>query len=178
MVLPSVDTAQSQWPRKQGGTDTSAKKRSEPPLENKGSAKTLTNPDDNLASTGAAGKSQLQALPEETFDLNDDEASSAPDFKVELTGKTPEIEQAETPVLAVEAPVYPEEARHGRKRPVLPFTFAFGVRRPMAVAVMMRNPILGADAPENRNQAIQDTLDLAATNRLPYLKGAQLNLVA
>lgn len=172
MVLPSVDTTQNQWPRKQGSTDTPAKKRNEP-------ISPASIADDNsLPINNENGKNNLQPLPEEAFDLNHDESPLTPDFALELTTKTPATENTESPAAVVETPVYPEEARHGRKRPPLPFTFAFGIRRPMTVAVMMRHPILGADAPENRIQAIQDTLDLAATNRLPYQKGAQLSLVA
>lgn len=72
----------------------------------------------------------------------------------------------------------PDELRYGRKRPPLPVTFSFGVRRPQAVAVAMRHPLLEGKQPTTAAQAILDTLDLAATNRLPYTKGSGLSLVA
>ncbi|MFK7161300.1 hypothetical protein V6U78_09655 [Marinospirillum sp. MEB164] len=63
-------------------------------------------------------------------------------------------------------------------RPPLPISFAFGIPRPRAVAVMMRHPIVGNEAPASRAQAILETLQLAATDRLPYLKGAGFYVAA
>lgn len=72
----------------------------------------------------------------------------------------------------------PDEIRFGRKRPMLPITFSFGIRRSKAVAVAMRYPLLGGQQPTSFYQAILDTFDLAATNRLPYFKGTEVNVAA
>ncbi|HKM14361.1 MAG TPA: hypothetical protein VJY63_00350 [Marinospirillum sp.] len=72
----------------------------------------------------------------------------------------------------------PDEIRFGRKRPLLPITFSFGIRRSKAVAVAMRYPLLGGKQPTTFYQAILDTFDLAATNRLPYFKGTEVNVAA
>ncbi len=72
----------------------------------------------------------------------------------------------------------PDEIRFGRKRPDLPITFSFGIRRSQAVAVAMRHPLLEGKQPTTANQAILDTFDLAATNRLPYAKGTGINIAA
>lgn len=69
-----------------------------------------------------------------------------------------------------------DEISNGRKRPALPLTFSFGVRRPLNLAIALRHPVLDANTNLTPAQAVLNTLDLAATNRLPYLKGSSLNL--
>ncbi|GLR64771.1 hypothetical protein [Marinospirillum insulare] len=111
----------------------------------------------------------LQELPESTFST---EANSRyPDYTVELKSSSG---TTSAPMLDPK----PDEIRYGRKRPSLPMTFSFGLRRPQAVAVAMRHPLLEGKQPTTAAQAILDTLDLAATNRLPYIKGTEVSLVA
>lgn len=94
-----------------------------------------------------------------------------PDYTLELSSK---LGPPSTPATNLK----PDEIRFGRKRPILPITFSFGIRRSQAVAVAMRHPLLDGKQPTTANQAIIDTFDLAATNRLPYVKGTKINIAA
>lgn len=171
MVLPSTDSTQTAWPRQRGSSDPSINRtKNEParqPAQTRAEETAIRPPEEQ----------GVHPLPDETFELNNGNNDDAyPDFTLELSdNQTAEATQTDQ---SRNTATHPEEARHGRKRPALPFTFGFGIRRPIAVAVMMRHPILGQEAPGTAAQAIQDTLDLAATNRLPYTKGSQLYLAA
>lgn len=112
----------------------------------------------------------LQELAPATF--NTESTDSYPDYTLELTHS-----KTQSPLIKP-AELRPDEIRHGRKRPALPLTFGFGLRRSQAVAVAMRYPLLEGRQPSSAAQAILDTLDLAATNRLPYIKGSAINLAA
>lgn len=97
--------------------------------------------------------------------------SGYPDYTLELSSK---MGSSSVPAIDLK----PDEIRFGRKRPTLPITFSFGIRRSQAVAVAMRHPLLDGKQPSTANQAILDTFDLAATNRLPYVKGTGINIAA
>lgn len=112
----------------------------------------------------------LQELAETTFST--DSNTSYPDFTVDLNSS---LTSTSIPS-AIE--LKPDEIRYGRKRPPLPISFSFGLRRPQAVAVAMRYQLLEGKQPVTAAQAILDTFDLAATNRLPYNKGTEISLVA
>lgn len=171
MVLPSVESSSLSWSRQQAATPDSGKKKIAETAEQ--------NPQDKvkprqLNDTAAAeGKPGIENLPDETFQVDEDGSNSHsyPDFTLNLKSQ-------DSKNTAPEAFTHSEEARHGRKRPPLPFTFGFGIRRPMAIAVAMRQPIFGNESPLSAAQAITETFDLAATNRLPYERGSQLSLVA
>lgn len=96
-----------------------------------------------------------------------------PDFTLNLSS----AQESTNPHKAT-AELKPDEIRYGRRRPNLPLSFNFGMRRPLAVEVIMRRPVLGSMPPATSALAIQDSFDLAATNRLPYLKGSGLHLIA
>jgi hypothetical protein len=171
MVLPSAESPSLSWSRQQAAPDTASKRKAatQPEKNSQEAAKPR-----QLNDTAAAeGKPQIEKLPDETFQLDEDSSSnnSYPDFTLNLKSQ-------DTVTTSAEHFTHSEEARHGRKRPPLPFTFGFGIRRPMAIAVAMRQPIFGTESPASAAQAIGQTLDLAATNRLPYVRGSQLSLVA
>ena len=114
----------------------------------------------------------LQALDESTFSTDGQGINSGyPDYTLELSSK---MGSSSAPATDLK----PDEIRFGRKRPILPVTFSFGIRRSQAVAVAMRHPLLDGKQPTTANQAILDTFDLAATNRLPYVKGTGINIAA
>lgn len=125
---------------------------------------------DDKTSKQTKQQEPLQELAETTFSTNSN--TSYPDFTVDLNSS---LNKSSTPP-AVE--LKPDEVRYGRKRPSLPISFSFALRRPQAVAVAMRYPLLEGKQPATAAQAILDTFDLAATNRLPYNKGAEISLVA
>lgn len=77
-----------------------------------------------------------------------------------------------------ESPVLDYRTNEKQFRPPLPISFYFGIPRPRSVAVMMRHPIVGNEPPASRAQAILETLQLAATDRLPYFKGAGFYVAA
>jgi len=125
---------------------------------------------EDKGSKQAKQQESLQELAEDTFST--DSNTRYPDFTLDLksgsnTSSTPTTTELK-----------PDEIRYGRKRPPLPITFRFGLRRPQAVAVAMRYQLLEGKQPDTPAQAILDTFDLAATNRLPYNKGAEISLVA
>ncbi|MBE0508831.1 MAG: hypothetical protein IBX50_19270 [Marinospirillum sp.] len=171
MVLLSVESSSLSWSRQQtaapGGVKKKAAQTAEQPHQEKTKPRQL-----NDVAAGESN-SRTASLPDETFQLDEDSSHSHsyPDFTLSLKSQD---NKGTTP----EAFTHSEEARHGRKRPPLPFTFGFGIRRPMAIAVAMRQPIFGNESPLSAAQAIGETLDLAATNRLPYVRGSQLSLVA
>ena len=70
----------------------------------------------------------------------------------------------------------PDEHRYGRKRPPLPITFGFGIRRYTTLPLAMRFSLVAGQAPPSPQEAIQATLNLAATNEVAYAKGSQVNL--
>lgn len=125
-----------------------------------------------------ADKSAKQSSQKESLDKIEDKHFSVsaenayPDFTLELSHTD------NPPVSSTPPELKPDEVRYGRKRPPLPISFSFGLRRPQAVAVAMRHPLIGSQAPSTGAQAILDTFDLAATNRLPYVKGSGLSLAA
>lgn len=80
------------------------------------------------------------------------------------------VEEKEDPLY------YPDEIRYGRKRPPLPHTFGFGLRRPTTVPLAMRFSIIEGERPQTEQAAIAATFDLAATNSHPYTKGQRLSL--
>lgn len=172
MVSPSTEPTQTAWPRQRGSSDQSTTR-----IQNEAAQQPATLQKIAEDSTTHPPEEQgLHPLPDETFDLhNTSDDGTYLDFTLELSSNS-SADNAQA--RDTDNFTHPEEARYGRKRPELPFTFGFGVRRPMALAVMMRHPILGQDAPATANQAIQDTFDLAATNRLPYGKGSQFYLAA
>jgi len=100
-------------------------------------------------------------------------AKALPDFTLDLHTSQPEV-----PPSARSKTTQQVEPKDPQERPQLPYTFNFGIRRPYALAVAMSQPLLGNKTPESPSQAVQQTLDLAATNRLPYEKGSQVNLAA
>lgn len=171
MVLPSVESSSLSWSRQQAAAPESGKKKvahtAEQPHQDKAKPRQLN---DTAASENKPG---IENLPDETFQLDEDsgKSHSYPDFSLNLKSQ-------DNSGLKNESFTHSEEARHGRKRPPLPFTFGFGIRRPMAIAVAMRQPIFGNESPLSAAQAITETFDLAATNRLPYERGSQLSLVA
>lgn len=126
--------------------------------------------DQDQAAQQSNQQKKLQELPNSTFST-DTIDSSYPDFTVDFNSSN----SAVAPAIAE---LKPDEIRYGRKRPPLPIIFSFGLRRPQAVAVAMRHPLLEGQQPSTAAQAILDTLDLAATNRLPYIKGTEISLVA
>lgn len=115
----------------------------------------------------------LPALNDEVISSNE-ASSSLPDYTLALS----ELSNQTSVSLIPAADLKPDEIRFGRKRPDLPITFSFGIRRSQAVAVAMRYPLLEGKQPTTAAQAILDTLDLAATNRLPYVKGARIHIAA
>lgn len=70
----------------------------------------------------------------------------------------------------------PDEQRYGRKRPDLPLTFGFGIKRYTTLPLAMRFSLVAGQAPTSPQEAIKATLNLAATNSVAYAKGSQVNL--
>jgi|GEM_PF-1665094 hypothetical protein len=188
MVLPSVDTSSNSWAKHKPGQTTDAAK---PLTANKLSEQdTADKQETHLRiqekKQPSEQESGLKPLADETFSAsshaNDEEdvataqqnAGSTPDFTLELTG--PSFKEPQ--VAASRLQKTTQDSKGSNERPELPYTFSFGVRRPFAIAVAMSKPLLGNEAPTSFSQAIQQTLDLAATNRLPYEKGNQISLVA
>lgn len=170
MVLPSVESSSSFWSRQQAAQDTGSQKKAATLPEKNTQEKAKPRPLNDTAA--AESKPQIENLPDETFELDDESSNQGyPDFTLTLNNQ-------ESGSTTPEHFTNSEEARHGRRRPPLPFTFGFGIRRPMAIAVAMRQPIFGTESPLSAAQAISETFDLAATNRLPYVRGSQLSLVA
>ncbi|WP_114416260.1 hypothetical protein [Marinospirillum perlucidum] len=186
MVISSVDTSSNAWAKQKTGAnpsiasrtlDTEASREGQPlHAENEGYIRIEEKKQDEQAQQG------LKPLTDETFSastsLNDEDdlqalnETTSPDFTLSLHGVSFEEPQV----------FLPETTRPPQKpadqRPELPFTFSFGMRRPLAVAVAMSHPLIGNSSPVSPAEAIQQTLDLAATNRLPYDKGEQITLVA
>ena len=100
-------------------------------------------------------------------------AATRPDFTLKLSSQ-----EASNPAVNHQTTLASKAATEAPKRAKLPYTFNFGIRRPQALQVVMNRPLLGNAYPANFGQAIQQTLDLAATNRLPYEKGRRINLLA
>jgi len=186
MVLPSVDMASNSWAKhKPGQTSNVAKPLTANKLAEQG---THDKPEAHLRveekKQSSEQESGLKPLADETFSASSSDeqeappaqqqASSTPDFTLELTGPSFKEPQLATPQPDKASP----SPKDPNERPELPYTFSFGIRRPMSVAVAMSKPLVGNELPASFSQAIQQTLDLAATNRLPYEKGAQMSLVA
>lgn len=96
--------------------------------------------------------------------ITDYEPSKAPSQQAAITDKQEELLY------------YPDEIRYGRKRPPLPHTFGFGLRRPTTLPLAMRFSVIDGEQPKSAQAAIAATFDLAATNSHPYTKGQRLSL--
>ncbi|MDR9467477.1 hypothetical protein [Marinospirillum sp.] len=187
MVLPSVDNSSGSWAKHKPGqaADTAKPLTANKLSEQDAADKQETHLRIQEKKQPAERESGLKPLADETFsassNTSDEEDVTAaqqtgntPDFTLELT--SPSFKE---PQLAASRPQKnTQDSKDASERPALPYTFSFGVRRPFAIAVAMSKPLLGNEAPSSFSQAIQQTLDLAATNRLPYEKGGQISLVA
>ncbi len=181
MVISSLDTASStSWLKNKPG-QTSAQKSATANPSNEATEHQLTTslaadikveekqqgqqqqdePEQQLATPPA---SRAQTVSHRAAE----QEAGSPDFTLELSTSNSK---------AVAGPSQPEATSESR-RAKLPYTFNFGIRRPLTLQVAMNRPMLGNTNPATANQAIQQTFDLAATNRLPYEKGSQLNLLA
>lgn len=177
MLLPSIENATASTPSRQKKTATSEqpsasdvqKTTNENQLKQTTDYPAIEKTDDK---TSKQSKQQqpLQALAESTFSTSSN--TSYPDYTVELNASP------STSTGSSATDLKPDEVRYGRKRPALPISFSFGLRRPQAVAVAMRYPLLEGKQPSTAAQAVGDTFDLAATNRLPYNKGTGISLAA
>lgn len=181
MVIPSVDSSSSSWVKHKPGQASSAVK---PQAANKPLELDSTDKENHLRieekKQSPEQEPGLKSLADETFsasssldELNIDADLGSPDFTLELT--SPKIQEPQLPAQQQKTATATKDPD---ERPNLPYTFNFGIRRPLSVAVAMSKPLLGNEAPANFSQAIQQTLDLAATNRLPYQQGSQISLVA
>jgi len=164
MLLPSVENT-SASPLNRQKKATASQLPPEETTKNKANEKI-----DDKSSKQAKQQESLKELAENHFST--DSNSNYPDFTVDLSSSVNE------PSTSSANELKPDEIRYGRKRPPLPITFRFGLRRPQAVAVAMRYQLLEGKQPDTPAQAILDTFDLAATNRLPYNKGNEISLVA
>lgn len=191
MVVPSIDTgSQSSWPKGRS-TPTAGTSRSQlppgtstPPSEALESKQPAPTQEKQQPETEQKG---LQLLDEDTFngssgsDTEDllaarqDAQQQQPDYTLELSGTDEHLAAAAKMDFAVNKA---SSEKSGDERAQLPYTFKFGMPRPQALAVVMSKPQLGNQPLTNAQEAIQQTLDLAATNRLPYEKGSQVSLVA
>lgn len=176
MLSPSIESSSSSLFNRQKKTvtnDTASEAQQSSPAQQvklADSHHTKVTTMDDKATPQQRPHEPLQALDESAFNT-DASPTSYPDYTLELND-TAHL-KAE---IKAKVNLKPDEVRFGRKRPALPITFSFGVRRPLTLAIAMRHPILEGKQPTTTAQAILDTFDLAATNRLPYIKGSEINL--
>lgn len=179
MLFPSVETTSSSSLNRQkknvagSGSPTVKQTTSETSVKPKFQHPKINRLEEK-STQQAKPKDTIEALTETNFPSDgihfNDSHNSYPDYTLELSSKDG--------TSAKNAGLRPDEIRFGRKRPPLPVTFSFGIPRSQAVAVAMRQPLLDGKQPTNAYQAILDTFDLAATNRLPYVKGTEINIRA
>ncbi|SFB81096.1 hypothetical protein SAMN05660443_0272 [Marinospirillum celere] len=190
MVIPSIDSGSSTSLAKNRGTAQASGLKNaaanRAPKLNQEVSETKNHLHIEEKPTSDQQPSGLQLLDDTAFEASstDDpqdladarkEANAQPDFTLELSGQNSELAAA----TQIDQTAKDSRAdQQGQQRAKLPYTFNFGIRRPMAIAVAMSKPQLGNQNPASANEAIQQTLDLAATNRLPYERGSQISLVA
>ncbi|NLW04065.1 MAG: hypothetical protein GX029_02390 [Pseudomonadaceae bacterium] len=174
MLLPSVESSNSSLLNRQKKNVASNSSPTAKPITNENQLKPADQHPkikviDEKTAQQQKSQESLQILDDSTFASSF--TSNYPDYTLEINNKNSSFS---TPTTNLK----PDEVRFGRKRPPLPVSFGFGLRRLQAVAVAMRHPLLEGKQPSTAAQAILDTFDLAATNRLPYIKGSGINLAA
>lgn len=176
MLSPSIESSSSSLFNRQKKTvtnDTASEAQQSSPAQQvklADSHHTKVTTMDDKATPQQRPHEPLQALDESAFNTD-----ASPTSYTNYTLKLNDTAYLKAEIKA-KVNLKPDEVRFGRKRPALPITFSFGVRRPLTLAIAMRHPILEGKQPTTTAQAILDTFDLAATNRLPYIKGSEINL--
>lgn len=124
-----------------------------------------------LAAQAAAQTEQPQLTQQAINNLDANTGKSTSSYTA-LISKTAKFQ----PPTNEESLLRPDELRYGRKRPDLPLTFGFGIKRFTTVPLAMRFSLIEGAKPETPQEAVAAQLNLAATNTQPYDKGKQLNI--
>ena len=178
MVLPSI-AGQSSWGPKPGQGASTTTQTSQAGTEKSRVDKKSANSETASSSNNAASAAVTIEEKNQGSSASDTEqqGSSQPhdglsttEVSLGETSKTPAAPPATYTSPKKQAP-YHQAGGDSH----LPYTFRFGMPRPTTVALATRFPVFG-QTPDSPAEAVRDTLESAATTRLPALKGQSVSL--